>query len=110
MHLHARELPWPGVGEVERIRGDEVQGLVVALEADRCIEAAEPERPLVRGVWRPAYEQIVYFGGRRAVFERRRELREYVRVPHRLEQADAQLAGRKRVAAGHAIVVGSAHG
>src|SRR5436309_2348544 len=55
---------------------------------------------------RPADEQVVDLRGRRAVFERRRELREQVRIADGLEQAEADLPGGKRVAAADAIVVG----
>ncbi len=54
---------------------------------------------------RPAHEQVVDVGGRGAVFEGGRELRKQVGIAHRLEEAHADLPGRKRVAAGHAIVV-----
>src|SRR6266571_2009661 len=110
MHLHAGELAGARVGEVERIGGDEVERLIVALEPDRRVEPPERHRPAVRVLRSPAYKQIVDLGGRLPVLERRGELREQVRVPHGLEQTQADLPGRERVAARDAVVARAPHG
>src|SRR2546422_4331404 len=108
MQLHAGELAGARVGEVERIRGDEVQGLVVALEADRRVEPTECQRPAVRPLRSPAYEEIVDLRGCLAALERGRQLREQIGLSHRLEQTHADLPGREAVAAGDPVVVGTA--
>src|SRR3989442_7303602 len=109
MQLHAGELAGARVGEVERIRGDEVQGLVVALEADRRVEPTECQRPAVRPLRSPAYEEIVDLRGCLAALERGRQLREQIGLSHRLEQTDADLPGREAGAAADPVVVGTAH-
>src|SRR5439155_21990995 len=99
MQLHTGELAGARVREGERIRGDEVQGFVVALEADRRVEPTERQRPAVRPPRRPAHEQIVDLGGGLAVFEYGRQLREQIGLSRRLEQAHADLPGWEAVAA-----------
>src|SRR3989442_14129235 len=105
MQLHAGELAGARVGEVERIRGDEVQGLVVALEADRGVEPTECQRPAVRPLRSPAYEEIVDLRGCLPALERGRQLREQIRLSHRLGQTHADLSGPEAVAAGDPVLV-----
>jgi len=107
VHLEAGELAGPGVLEVERIGSDEVQGLVVALEPDGRVKSAEGHGPAVGVLRRPAHEQVVDVGDRRTAVQRRGHLCEQVGAADRLEQAQPDLAGRERIGAGHATVVGA---
>src|SRR2546426_3922839 len=109
MQLHAGEFAGARVREVEGIRGDEVQGLVIALEADRRVEPTECDCPSVRPLRRPAHEQVVDLRGCLPALECGRQLCEQIGLSHRLEQTDADLPGREAGAAADPVVVGTAH-
>ena len=91
--------------EVEGRKGREVERFVVALEAERRVEATEGERPLARVRWGPAHEQIVDLGRRLPAFQGRGELPEEVGLADRLEHTYRELAGAERVHTLQAVVL-----
>src|SRR2546427_177418 len=91
--------------EVEGRKGREVERFVVALEAERRVEATEGERPLARVRWGPAHEQIVDLGRRLPAFHGRGELPEEVGLADRLEHTYRELADAERVHTLQAVVL-----